>query len=148
MSFVKKALGVAVATTFAATGLTLATAGTANACSTNDVCVYSDSAFGGYSMETYYSDASWATSRYAENQGIAPYSGDGVHNNVSSADNWDFSHDVVFYYNSDYKGPCAGVVVGGAIKHFENISLSNGKSMNDDMNSDHFNSTCAYMYNN
>jgi hypothetical protein len=137
--FMKKAVMLAVGVVTAA--VVVGPAQAAFACSTGNACLYSDADFRGHHYETFYSTPNLGNVRYAGTS-VPLYAGDGVLNNVSSLDNWDFDHPIAVYYNSGYRGPCFNIPTGGSNRDFSTVRLSNGKSANDNMNSFHFNYHC------
>jgi len=137
------ALGVAVASLV---GLS----GTANACTAADgghSCLYSAANFSG----SRWDDGAKSTQKWADHYYIGTkvklYAGDGSLSNVSSMRNYDPNSTVAVYYNSGYAGPCFTIAANGRVSNFMSITLSSGKSANDNMNSHQYNERCGTVYN-
>ncbi|MDD9378883.1 hypothetical protein M8Z33_19900 [Streptomyces sp. ZAF1911] len=110
-------------------------------CTEDNVCLWSDSGHTGYLRDDYQSRDNWSIISY-EYAGWRLYAGDGNPANVSSIDNWDPDTRVSVYYNSGFAGPCFKVAAYGAVTNMASITLSSGKTANDNMNSHNFTNNC------
>lgn len=110
------------------------------------VCLFEDGGqlFGGRQRFDFYSRTSWANITY-DGTSLALYRGDGVTTNVSGAINMDPDSRIAFYYNSNYAGPCFTLRPNKGV-FFRAVTLANGKSANDNMNSHQFNAACGTLY--
>ncbi|MFG3491775.1 hypothetical protein [Streptomyces sp. NPDC047972] len=136
------AMLVAVASLFSA-GVTLAAPAQAYTCTPDNACLYSDSDFTGYVRDDYSSRTNWGNIYYSGTPSIPLYAGDNFLFNVSSIDNWDADTRISVYYNSAHWGPCFKIAAYGYVSNMAYITLSNGKSANDVMNSHLFGDNCS-----
>jgi hypothetical protein len=101
-------------------------------------------------FNNFNSQQNWGSIHY-DGTSVRLWAGDGVSNNVSSLDNWDFDSNVAVYYHSGYTGPCFTVAAGGEVSNFAQVPLNSSevphRNANENMNSHHFNRTCGTVYN-
>lgn len=134
------AMLLATASLFGA-AVAMAAPAQADVCTPENVCLWSDGNFKGEKRDDFNSRTNWSTITYGGTS-LPLYRGDNVISNVSTIDNWDPDTKVSVYYNSGYAGPCFRVAAYGRVSDMSGITLSNGKSANDVMNSHRFGDWC------
>ncbi|MCX4783236.1 peptidase inhibitor family I36 protein [Streptomyces sp. NBC_01264] len=112
-------------------------------CTPDNACFYSDANFTGFERDDFTSRSNWSAITYDYAPTRLLYAGDGVADNVSSVNNMDPDTKISVYYNSGYAGPCFKVAAYGLVDNFAKITLSSGRTANDNMNSHNFSNNCA-----